>query len=194
MKVIRTAISDVLIIEPTVYSDDRGWFMESFNADKFETALKELGLPAPGFFSQDNHSCSKRGVIRGLHFQNPPYAQGKLVRVTQGRAYDVAVDIRPSSPTFGAWVGVELTASNKRQLWIPAGFAHGFLAQEDNTHFLYKTTGSYHKSSEGAIRWDDNDLAIKWPSEVEIVSEKDQAASSFKEYMAADLHARLSKV
>jgi len=182
MKIIRTEIPDVVIIEPTLFSDERGWFMESFNEKKFSDELRALGLPVPGHFTQDNQSCSKKGVLRGLHFQNAPYAQGKLVRVTQGLAYDVAVDIRPDSATFGMWVGVELTGLNNRQLWIPEGFAHGFVALEENTHFLYKTTGSYNRESEGAIRWDDPDLAINWPGGVETVNAKDEAADSFHQY------------
>lgn len=182
MKIIRTEIPDVVIIEPTIFSDDRGWFMESFNEKKFADELCAIGLSGPGHFTQDNQSCSKKGVLRGLHFQNAPYAQGKLVRVTQGLAYDVAVDIRPASATFGMWIGVELSGLNNRQLWIPEGFAHGFVALEENTHFLYKTTGFYNRESEGAIRWDDPTLAIEWPNGVEIVNAKDQAADSFDQY------------
>lgn len=163
MKFIQTSIPDVVIIEPAVFGDDRGWFMESFNQPRFEAELATLGLPTPRPFVQDNHSCSQAGVLRGLHYQRAPHAQGKLVRVTQGRAYDVAVDIRQGSPTFGHWVGVELTAANRRQLWLPEGFAHGFVALEDNTHFLYKTTDVYSKECEGSIAWNDPDLAIDWP-------------------------------
>jgi dTDP-4-dehydrorhamnose 3,5-epimerase len=137
--------------------------MESFNEARFEAGLKALGLPAPRRFVQDNHSCSHAGVLRGLHFQNPPHAQGKLVRVVRGAAWDVAVDIRPGSPTRGQWVGVELTAENNRQLWIPEGLAHGFLALEDDTHFLYKTTDLYAKDCERSIRWDDAAIGIRWP-------------------------------
>ena len=163
MKLIATAIPDVVIIEPALFKDDRGWFMESFNATRFEQGLAELALPPAGPFVQDNHSCSAAGVLRGLHYQLPPHAQGKLVRVTQGRAFDVAVDIRRSSAHFGQWVGVELTAANRRQLWIPPGFAHGFLALEDNTHFLYKTTDVYARDCERAVRWDDPGIGIRWP-------------------------------
>ena len=127
MKLIQTSIPDVVIIEPAVFKDDRGWFMESFNEARFHGELAKLGLPAPRPFVQDNHSCSQAGVLRGLHYQLNPHAQGKLVRVTQGAAFDVAVDIRKGSPTFGQWVGVELNADNHRQLWIPEGFAHGFV-------------------------------------------------------------------
>lgn len=163
MKFTPTAIPDVVIIEPTVFGDDRGWFMESFNQPRFEAELAKLGLPAPRPFVQDNHSCSQTGVLRGLHFQRAPHAQGKLVRVTKGRAFDVAVDIRRQSPTFGRWVGVELTADNHRQLWLPEGFAHGFIALEDDTHFLYKTTDVYAKDCEGSIAWNDPGIGIEWP-------------------------------
>ncbi|TAK93829.1 MAG: dTDP-4-dehydrorhamnose 3,5-epimerase [Aquabacterium sp.] len=163
MKLIPTRIPDVVIVEPAVFGDDRGWFMESFNQVRFEAELSKLGLPAPRPFVQDNHSCSKAGVLRGLHFQRQPHAQGKLVRVVKGAAFDVAVDIRKGSPTYGQWAGVELNADNKRQLWVPEGFAHGFLTLQDDTHFLYKTTDFYAKDCEGAIRWDDPDIGIEWP-------------------------------
>ena len=163
MKFTPTDIPDVVIIEPAVFGDDRGWFMESFNQPRFEAGLAELGLPTPRPFVQDNHSCSQAGVLRGLHYQRAPHAQGKLVRVTRGRAFDVAVDIRPDSPTFGRWTGVELSADNRRQLWLPEGFAHGFLALEDDTHFLYKTTDVYAKDCEGSIAWNDPALGIQWP-------------------------------
>lgn len=163
MKFTQTAIPDVVIIEPAVFGDARGWFMESFNLPKFVAGLAEFGLPAPRPFVQDNHSCSQAGVLRGLHFQRAPHAQGKLVRVTKGRAFDVAVDIRTGSPTFGRWVGVELTADNNKQLWLPEGFAHGFVALEDDTHFLYKTTDVYAKDCEGSIAWNDPAIGIEWP-------------------------------
>ncbi|MBP7133221.1 MAG: dTDP-4-dehydrorhamnose 3,5-epimerase [Aquabacterium sp.] len=163
MKLIPTRIPDVVIVEPAVFGDDRGWFMESYHHGKFAAALAELGLPAPRPFVQDNHSCSKAGVLRGLHYQLPPNPQGKLVRVTQGAAFDVTVDIRKGSPTYGQWVGVELSAENKRQLWIPEGFAHGFVALRDDTHFLYKTTDVYAKDCERAILWNDPDIGIDWP-------------------------------
>ena len=163
MKLIPTEIRDVVIIEPAVFADDRGWFMESFNETRFHAALKELGLPAPRAFVQDNHSSSKAGVLRGLHYQLPPHAQGKLVRVTRGAAFDVAVDIRRGSPTFGRWVGAELSAGNRLQMWIPEGFAHGFLALEDNAEFLYKTTDVYARECERAIVWNDSALGIRWP-------------------------------
>ncbi len=163
MKLIPTRIPDVVIIEPSVFGDDRGWFMESFNQHRFNTELAKLGLPAPRPFVQDNHSCSKKGVLRGLHYQLPPSAQGKLVRVVQGAAFDVAVDIRRGSPTFGQWAGVELSPQNNRQLWVPEGFAHGFVALTDDTHFLYKTTDVYAKDCERAIVWNDPDIGIEWP-------------------------------
>lgn len=182
MNIIETKIKGLLIIEPRVFGDDRGWFMESFNQQNFEKALADRGLDIPHFV-QDNHSCSQKGVLRGLHYQLDPYAQGKLVRVVQGRAWDVAVDIRQSSPTFGQWVGIELTGENHKQFWIPAGFAHGFIALEDNTQFLYKATNYYDKASEGSILWNDPILAIEWPStdlQEVLVSEKDKLALCFK--------------
>jgi dTDP-4-dehydrorhamnose 3,5-epimerase len=163
MKFIPTELPGVVIVEPAVFGDDRGWFYESFSEPKFQAGLRELGLPAPRPFVQDNHSRSAAGVLRGLHYQLPPHSQGKLVRVVHGRVWDVAVDIRAASPTFGRWVGVELTETNHRQLWIPEGFAHGFLSLEDGTEFLYKTTDVYAKDCERSIRWDDPDLKIGWP-------------------------------
>jgi dTDP-4-dehydrorhamnose 3,5-epimerase len=176
MNVINTEIPEVIIFEPTVFGDDRGFFLESFNQKLFEEAT---GLKRE--FVQDNHSKSSRGVLRGLHYQLPPMAQGKLVRVVQGEVFDVAVDIRKSSPTFGQWVGVHLSAENKRQLWIPEGFAHGFLTLSETAEFLYKTTNYYSPKDEGAIIWNDNDLKISWPEAGEVlVSGKDQVAPAFK--------------
>jgi dTDP-4-dehydrorhamnose 3,5-epimerase len=163
MRLLPTALPGLTLIEPAVFTDDRGWFMESWNQARFDAALRELGLPPARPFVQDNHSCSHAGVLRGLHYQLPPHAQGKLVRVVRGRAFDVAVDIRRGSPTFGHWTGFELSADNRRQLWIPEGFAHGFLALEDDTHFLYKTTDVYARECERAIRWDDPAIGIAWP-------------------------------
>lgn len=183
MNIIETKINGLLILEPRVFGDDRGWFMESFNQKNFEQALTELGLEVPNFV-QDNHSYSQKGVLRGLHYQLNPHAQGKLVRVVQGRAWDVAVDIRQGSPTFGQWVGVELTGENHKQFWIPAGFAHGFVALEDNTQFLYKTTNHYSKECERSIVWDDADIAIEWPVERSLellLTEKDRMASKLKD-------------
>ncbi len=174
MKAIDTAIPDVKIIEPTVFSDGRGFFFESFSKAKFETAI---GRSAD--FVQDNHSRSGRGVLRGLHYQMPPHAQAKLVRVVVGEVYDVAVDIRNSSPTFGQWVGVLLSDENKRQLWIPEGFAHGFLTLSDHVEFLYKTTNYYAPESDRGIRWNDPRIAIDWSlTEHPTLSDKDQRLPS----------------
>lgn len=182
MKLIQTRIPDVVIIEPSVFEDERGWFMESFNERRFHEELTKLGLPTPRPFVQDNHSCSKKGVLRGLHYQLPPHPQGKLVRVSQGSVFDVAVDIRRESQTFGQWVSVELTDRNHLMLWIPEGFAHGFIALEDNTQFLYKATDYYSRVCESAIRWDDISLNIKWPCQLEvIVSQKDGLACTLEE-------------
>jgi dTDP-4-dehydrorhamnose 3,5-epimerase len=182
MNVIETKIPDLLIFEPRVFSDERGWFMESFNQKTFNDELNKRELTIPEFV-QDNHSCSQKGVLRGLHYQLDPYAQGKLVRVVQGCAWDVAVDIRRHSPTFGQWVGVELNTKNHRQFWIPAGFAHGFIALEDDTHFLYKTTNFYNKDSERSIAYHDQQLAIDWQlNEGEFkLTEKDREGLSLKE-------------
>jgi dTDP-4-dehydrorhamnose 3,5-epimerase len=163
VKITPTRLAEVAVFEPRVFEDERGWFMESFKEPAFEAALAQAGLPAAGRFVQDNHSASRQGVVRGLHYQLPPFAQGKLVRVTQGVVWDVAVDVRKSSATFGQWVGVELSAANKKQLWIPPGFAHGFLTLSDTAEFLYKTTAVYDQASERAIIWDDAHLAIDWP-------------------------------
>jgi dTDP-4-dehydrorhamnose 3,5-epimerase len=173
MKVTPTAIEGVLIIEPKVFGDERGFFFESFNQRAFNEAVGHTVD-----FVQDNHSRSAKGVLRGLHFQRPPHAQGKLVRVTQGSVFDVAADIRADSPTFGRWVGVELSGANHRQMWIPAGLAHGFLVTSDSADFLYKTTDYYRPESEGSVRWDDPDLAIAWPLDAitPALSAKDAAA------------------
>jgi dTDP-4-dehydrorhamnose 3,5-epimerase len=169
MNVTKTAIPDVLLFEPNVFGDDRGFFFESFNQKKFEQVTGKKVK-----FVQDNHSKSTRGVLRGLHYQLPPNAQGKLVRVVQGEVYDVAVDIRKSSPTFGQWVGQMLSAENKKQLWIPEGFAHGFLTLSETAEFLYKTTDYYAPDSEASIVWDDASLNIDWPQSNQIqLSQKD---------------------
>lgn len=152
-----TAIPDVLVIEPKVFGDDRGFFFESFNENDFATAVGQKIT-----FVQDNHSLSKKGVLRGLHYQMQQ-TQGKLVRVSRGAVFDVAVDLRQSSITFGKWVGVELSAENKKQLWIPEGFAHGFLVLSDEAEFLYKTTDYWHAGSEQCIAWNDPTLSIQWP-------------------------------
>lgn len=188
MNVIVTKIKDLLIFEPRVFADDRGWFMESFNQKNFEQALAERNLPIPQFV-QDNHSMSQKGVVRGLHYQLNPHAQGKLVRVVQGRAWDVAVDIRQDSATFGQWVGVELTGENHKQFWIPAGFAHGFIALEDNTQFLYKTTDYYSKECERSLVWNDEGLAIEWPIEAGLelkLTEKDSLAPKLAQAIVAN--------
>ncbi len=155
---IPTAIPDVLIIEPKVFGDDRGFFFESFNENDFS---KVIGRKIT--FVQDNHSLSKKGILRGLHYQMQQ-TQGKLVRVVSGAVFDVAVDLRESSATFGKWVGIELSAENKKQLWIPEGFAHGFLGLSDKAELLYKTTDYWHPSSEQCIVWNDPGLNIEWPN------------------------------
>lgn len=158
MKVIDTSMPDVKIIEPAVFGDERGFFMETWSQQKFE----ELVTKKPTFFVQDNHSKSKQGILRGLHYQTEN-TQGKLVRVTSGEVFDVAVDIRKSSATFGQWVGVYLSAENKRQLWVPEGFAHGFYVISEVAEFVYKCTDYYNPSAEVSICWDDKDLNIEWP-------------------------------
>ncbi|EHR70158.1 dTDP-4-dehydrorhamnose 3,5-epimerase [Burkholderiales bacterium JOSHI_001] len=163
MKLTPTALPGVYLVEPAVFGDARGWFYESHSDAKFHAALKSAGQPLPRPFVQDNHSCSQAGVLRGLHYQLPPHPQGKLVRVVRGRVFDVAVDIRPGSRHFGRWTGAELSAENKRQLWIPEGFAHGFIALEDDTEFLYKTTDTYAPACERAIAWNDPAIGIEWP-------------------------------
>lgn len=171
MHAIRTVLPEVLIFEPRVFGDERGFFFESFNRKVFD----EL-TGAHHDFVQDNHSRSARGVLRGLHYQLPPHAQGKLVRVVRGCAFDVAVDIRRSSARFGRWVGVELSEANHRQLWIPPGFAHGFLALDEVVDFLYKTTDYYAPEAERCIRWDDPRVGIAWPDVdvTPIVSARDE--------------------
>ncbi len=157
IKVIPTAIPDVLIIEPKIFSDNRGWFLESFNEKDFSVAVGHAVT-----FVQDNHSSSRRGVLRGLHYQTEQ-TQGKLVRVVYGAVFDVVVDLRRSSATFGKWAGTELSAENKKQLWIPSGFAHGFLVLSESADFLYKTTDYWHPQSEQCIAWNDSELDIRWP-------------------------------
>jgi len=180
MKVTPTAIPDVLLLEPKVFGDSRGFFFESFNQRAFEAAVG-----CPTHFVQDNHSRSGRGVLRGLHYQIAQ-PQGKLVRVVSGAVFDVAADIRPGSPTFGRWVGVELTAENQQQLWIPPGLAHGFLVLSDNAEFLYKTTDYYSPAHERCILWSDPVLDIRWPlAEPPILSSKDAAGLSWTEATAA---------
>lgn len=176
MQVVQTAIPDLLILEPKVFGDDRGFFFESFNQQTFQNLT---GVEAN--FVQDNHSKSSANVLRGLHYQIEQ-AQGKLVRVTAGEVFDVAVDIRRQSATFGLWVGVHLSAENKRQIWIPPGFAHGFVVLKDNTEFLYKTTDYYAPQHERCIRWDDPTIGIEWPiTQAPILSGKDQLGLALSE-------------
>lgn len=177
MQAHRLEIPDVVVLEPRVFGDERGFFFESFSERSFREAV---GVDAR--FVQDNHSRSARGVVRGLHYQLPPSAQGKLVRVVRGAVFDVAVDLRRGSPTFGRWVGTELSEANRRQLWIPEGFAHGFLSLEDGTEVLYKATGFYDPARERGIRWSDPSLGIRWPDVGPVsVSPKDAAAAAFAE-------------
>lgn len=179
-----TAIPDVLILEPRVFGDARGFFFESFNEEVFRRAAGFVPV-----FVQDNHSRSAKGVLRGLHYQLPPHAQGKLVRCVRGAVFDVAVDIRKNSPTFGHWVGEELSEDNHRQLWIPPGFAHGFLTLTDTADFLYKTTSYYAPSHDRGIASDDPAVAIKWPvlGMPPLLSAKDQGARLLADVPAADL-------
>ena len=176
MEFEKTTIEDLLILKPRIFNDERGYFYESYN----KTSFAENGLDIE--FVQDNQSLSQKGVLRGLHFQAPPFEQGKLVRVIQGSVLDVAVDIRPHSPTYGQYVSVLLSGENKTQFWIPPGFAHGFLTLEDNTLFCYKCTGPYSKESEGAILWNYPQLNIDWNIEKPIVSKKDQEAELFERF------------
>lgn len=175
MNVIDTNIAEVKIIEPKVFGDDRGFFLETFHAARY-AELAGIDLP----FVQDNHSRSTKGILRGLHFQKTK-PQGKLVRVVSGEVFDVAVDIRRDSPTFGQWAGVILSEQNKRQFWVPPGFAHGFVVLSDTADFEYKCTDYYDPADEGAIRWDDPDLAIDWPITNPSLSDKDATAGSFKD-------------
>lgn len=176
MKVIETDIPDVKIIEPTVFGDERGFFMETWNQKRFE----ELVTGKPTQFVQDNHSKSKKGILRGLHYQTEN-TQGKLVRVVSGEVFDVAVDIRKDSPTFGKWVGVYLSAENKRQLWVPEGFAHGFYVTSDEAEFVYKCTDYYNPQVEMSLIWNDPALNIEWPLEaMPIMSQKDKNGLSIQ--------------
>ena len=178
MKATPTKIPDVFVIEPRVFGDERGFFFESFNEKAFNAATGN-SLP----FVQDNHSRSVKGVLRGLHYQLPPKAQGKLVRVVQGEVFDVAVDIRKDSPTYGQWVAEVLSADNKKQLWIPPGFAHGFLTLSDTAEFLYKTTDYWSPEHERAIKWDDASLNIPWPLHglLPTLAAKDAVGATFTE-------------
>lgn len=173
MNITKTNIEGVLIITPKIHGDERGYFFEPYNKKNFESQIGNFQ------FVQDNQSLSSKGVLRGLHFQNPPYAQGKLVRVIKGSVNDVVVDIRKDSKTYGETLLIKLTESNFKMLWVPPGCAHGFETLEDNTIFSYKVTNVYNKESEGAILWNDPTLSIKWESENPIISEKDKIAENF---------------
>ena len=178
MEFEKTTIEGLFIIKPRIFSDERGYFYESYNKAIFEK--NDLDLD----FIQDNQSLSHKGVLRGLHFQAPPFAQGKLVRVIQGSVLDVAVDIRPHSTTYGKYESVLLSGENKTQFWIPPGFAHGFVTLEDNTVFCYKCTGQYSKESEGALLWNDPQININWGIDNPLVSSKDQEAQLFKNFIS----------
>ena len=176
MEIITTHIPDILIIKPKVFEDARGYFYESYNTELFQ----QNGINVN--FVQDNQSLSQKGVLRGLHFQNPPHAQGKLIRVIKGAVLDVVVDIRKKSLTYGQYFGIELNEKNKTQLWIPPGFAHGFLTLEDNTIFSYKCTNYYNKPSEDCILWNDPNININWGIDKPLLSEKDLAGKEFKSF------------
>jgi dTDP-4-dehydrorhamnose 3,5-epimerase len=178
MEIIETKIKDLLIIHPKIFGDARGYFFESYNEEDF----RKQGINVK--FIQDNQSLSNEGVLRGLHFQAPPYDQGKLVRVITGAVLDVAVDIRKNSPTYGEHIGIELTAENKTMFYIPPGFAHGFLTLQDNTIFSYKCTNLYNKSSEGTVLWNDTDLKINWNISNPLLSEKDLIGTKFKDFIS----------
>ncbi len=175
MNIIPTDITDLYVVEPQVFKDKRGYFFEAHNQKK----LKDAGLDLT--FVQDNESKSQKGVLRGLHFQKPPYAQGKMVRVIKGKVLDVAVDIRKGSPTYGKYHAVEISEKNKRMFWIPPGFAHGFATLEDETIFFYKCTNYYNRESEGSILWNDPDLNIDWQVENPVLSEKDISSPRFSQ-------------
>jgi len=178
MQVSTTPIEGLLVIQPTVFSDARGYFYEPYNKKKFT----DNGITDD--FVQDNQSCSQKGVLRGLHFQNPPFAQSKLLRVVQGSIWDIAVDIRKSSPTFGKYFGIELSAANKTIFYVPKGFAHGFLTLEDNTVLFYKCSDFYNKSAEESLLWNDADVDIKWNIADPLLSEKDQNAKKLKDFIS----------
>ncbi|WP_070968050.1 dTDP-4-dehydrorhamnose 3,5-epimerase [Vibrio sonorensis] len=178
MKIVETEIPDVKILEPAVFGDERGFFMETWQQKKFE----ELVTGKATVFVQDNHSKSKKGILRGLHYQTEN-TQGKLVRVISGEVFDVAVDVRKESPTFGQWVGAFLSAENKRQLWVPEGFAHGFYVTSEEAEFVYKCTDYYNPKAELSIDWADEELNIDWPIDIQpVTSDKDSRALSFKAY------------
>lgn len=177
MEIVTTSIKDLVIIKPTVFADDRGYFLESYNEAKFQ----ELGIST--HFVQDNESSSSKGVLRGLHFQKPPFAQAKLIRVIKGAVLDIAVDLRKQSKSYGRWEAIELNEDNKWMFYIPEGFAHGFLALENETIFTYKCSHLYNKEAEGALRWDDPDLSIDWGiTTPPTLSEKDKIAPLFSNF------------
>jgi len=178
MEIVKTSIPDLYIIKPTVFEDNRGYFFESYNKEAF------LRNGIDQNFVQDNESKSSKGVLRGLHFQRPPFDQGKLVRVMHGAVLDVAVDLRKNSPTYGNWASVELNHDNKWMYWIPPGFAHGFVTLEDNTVFFYKCTNVYNKESEGSLLWNDPDLNIDWKIQNPILSEKDKTGPLLKDFIS----------
>ena len=178
MEIVKTKIPDLYIIKPSVFTDKRGYFFESYNKQAF------LRNGIDQNFVQDNESKSAKGVLRGLHFQKPPFAQGKLVRVMHGAVLDVAVDLRSGSPTYGQWAAVELNHDNKWMYWIPPGFAHGFVTLEDDTVFFYKCTNVYNKDSEGSILWNDPDLNIDWKVDNPTLSEKDLVSPLFKDFIS----------
>ncbi|PCJ86045.1 MAG: dTDP-4-dehydrorhamnose 3,5-epimerase [Flavobacteriales bacterium] len=177
MEIHKTPLEGLMVIEPVVFRDKRGYFFESYNQRIFE---KKTGAHAT--FLQDNESMSQKGVLRGLHFQTPPFAQGKLIRVIKGSVMDIAVDIRKNSPTYGQHFSVMLSEENKKMIWVPIGFAHGFLTTEDNTIFSYKCTQVYNKASEDSIYWNDPDLNINWGIEDPVLSVKDLQAKAFKDF------------
>lgn len=176
MEVIKTPLEGLLVIEPKVFKDHRGYFYESYNAEAF----KQAGIDA--VFVQDNQSLSQKGILRGLHFQAPPHAQGKLVRVIKGAVLDVVVDIRKNSPTYGQHFSIELTEDNFKMFWIPAGFAHGFVTLENDTIFSYKCTDVYNKAAEGGLLWNDPEMGINWGIEQPVLSEKDTINPSLKNF------------
>jgi len=176
MEIVETKLKGVVVFKPKVFEDARGYFLESYNRNVFHTA----GVDAE--FVQDNQSLSQKGVLRGLHFQNPPHAQGKLVRVITGAVFDVAVDIRKESPTYGQWYGIDLTEENKWMMYIPPGFAHGFLTLRDNTIFSYKCTNFYNKASEDCLLWNDPEIGITWNASDPLLSEKDLQGKLIREF------------
>jgi dTDP-4-dehydrorhamnose 3,5-epimerase len=176
MQVSTTPIEGLLVIQPTLFSDPRGYFYEPYNKKKF------ADCDITDDFVQDNQSCSQKGVLRGMHFQNPPHAQAKLLRVIHGSIWDVAVDIRKSSPTYGKYYGIELSAANKTIFYVPKGFAHGFLTLEDDTILFYKCSDFYNKAAEESLIWNDPDISITWNIESPLLSEKDKSAKTLKEF------------